>query len=202
MLTFPLSDVNDGNVVLVVVIQVLACHTPDEGIIIGAGSSVHTPLRRHDGLLVVEPNVTALLRLAHHVRNGLSVRQIEVIVSLDTTTVGVRRHRVPNSTGVELGQAKLQLAGTFLKNIIHDELINGAVVGFLNSAYRAPDSCLQRTFTSVEGNPLSFVMLVSGSTVQIELCRLGGILRAEFDRFVDVLVLANMAATDVESLFG
>ena len=45
-------------------------------------------------------------------------------------------------------------------------------------------------------------MLVSGSTIEIELGRFRGILRAEFDRLVDVLILADMAATDVKSLLG
>ena len=36
-----LSDVNDRDIVFVVVVKVFTCHTPDEGIVISAGSSVH-----------------------------------------------------------------------------------------------------------------------------------------------------------------
>ena len=36
-----LSDINDRNVILIVIVEVLACHTPDEGVVVGAGCCVH-----------------------------------------------------------------------------------------------------------------------------------------------------------------
>ena len=195
-----LFDVDDGNVVLVVIVEVLASHTPDEGVVVGACGSVHRPLGRHDGLLVVQPYVAALLGLTHDVTDGLSVGQVEVVVSLDAATVGVRRHGVPDGTGVELCQTELQLAGAFLEHVVDDELVDGAVVGFLDGSHGSPDGSLQRTLTAVEGNPLRLVVLVGGGRVQVELGRLLGVLRAELHLLVHVLVLADVAAADVEGL--
>ena len=121
------------------------------------------PLGRHDGLLVVQPYDAALIGLAHDVSDGLVLRQVEVIVSLDATTVQVGRHGVPGSTRIELGQTKLELTGAFLKNVVDDELVNGAVVALLKRAYGTPDGSLQRTLTTVEGNPLRLVVLVGRS---------------------------------------
>ena len=36
-----LSNVNHRNIVLIVIVEVLACHTPDEGVVVGAGCCVH-----------------------------------------------------------------------------------------------------------------------------------------------------------------
>ena len=36
-----LSDINHRNIILVVIVEVLACHTPDEGVVVGAGCCVH-----------------------------------------------------------------------------------------------------------------------------------------------------------------
>ena len=96
-------------------------------------------------------------------RDGLTLWQVEVIVSLDTTTVSVRWHGVPHSTWVELGETELELARTFLEHIVDDELVNGTVVSLFHCAYWSPNSCLERTLTSVEGDPLSLVVLVSSS---------------------------------------
>ena len=133
-----LLDVDDRNVVFVVIIEVLACHTPDEGIIIGTGSSVDTPFGRHDGLLVMQPYIAALLWLSHHVRDSLVGRKIEVIVCFNTATMCVRGHRVPYGTRIELCQTELQLARTFLEYVVDDELIDGAVVGLFHCSHGTP----------------------------------------------------------------
>ena len=98
-----MTDVDNGNVVFVIVVQVLTSHTPDEGIVVGAGSSMYRPLGRHDGLLVVEPHYPTLLRFTHDVGDGLLLREVEIVVGLDAATMGVRGHGVPCGTGVELG---------------------------------------------------------------------------------------------------
>ena len=86
------------------------------------------PLRAHDGLLVLKPNNACFLGLAHYMTNLMTLGQIEIVISLDTATVGVRWHGVPYATLLQLGQAHLQLAWTFLKHGVHDELIDGAQV--------------------------------------------------------------------------
>ena len=110
---------------------------------------MHRPLGRHDGLFVVEPHDTALLGLAHDVGDGLVLRQVEVVVGLDATTVGVRRHGVPGSTRVQLRQSELQLAGAFLKHVVDNELVDGAVVTLLERTHGSPDSSLERALTAV-----------------------------------------------------
>ena len=159
------------------------------------------PLGRHDGLLVVQPYHTALLRLSHDMGNGLLLRQVEVVVGLDTATVGVGRHGVPGSTRVQLCQTELQLAGAFLQHIIDDQLIHGAVVALLQGTDWSPHGSLQRALATVEGNPLRLIVLMGSSRVQVELGGIRGILRAEQHLFVHVLVLADVSASDVESLF-
>ena len=134
--------------------------------------------------------------------NGLLLREVEIVVGLDAATVGVRRHRVPRSTWVELGQTKLELAGAFLQYVVDDELIDGAVVALLQRTDRSPDCSLQRALTTVEGDPLGLIVLVGGGRVQVELSRLRGILRAEEHLLVNILVLADVATTNVQRLLG
>ena len=114
--------------------------------------------------------------------------------------MGVRRHRVPYSTRIQLSETQLQLTRTFLQHIVHDELVNGAIVSLLYSSYRTPYSSLQRTLTSVEGDPLSLIVLMGCGRVQIELGRILRILRAELNLLVHILILTNMATTDIKSL--
>ena len=111
----------------------------------------------------------------------------------------MRRHGVPCCSRVQLCQTKLQLAGAFLQHVVHNELIHRAVVALFQRANGTPYGSLQRTFTSVEGNPLRLVVLVGSSAVQIELGWFLGILRTEKYLFVHVLVLTDMSATDIES---
>ena len=122
----------------------------------------------------MQPYDTALLRLTHDVCNSLLLRQVEVVVSLDATTVGVRGHRVPGSTGIELGQTELQLAGSLFQYVVDDELVDSAVVALLQRAYGSPDGSLQLTLASVEGHPLRLIVLMRRGRVEVEL---GGILR-------------------------
>ena len=121
-------EVDDWDIVLIVVVEVLASHAPDEGVVIGASCCVDAPFRRHDGLLVVEPNNAALLRLTHDVSDGLIFWKVEIVVGFNTAAVCVRRHRIPGSTGIELCQSELKLARAFFENVVYDEFVDGAVV--------------------------------------------------------------------------
>ena len=150
----------------------------------------------------MEPYVSRLLWLTHYVRDGLTFRQVEVIVSLDAATVCVRWHGVPYSTWVELCQTELQLAWALFEYVVDDELIDGAVVGLFNSSYRSPYGSLQRALAAVEGYPLGLEMLVGGSAVEVELSRILRVLAAELHRLVHVLALSHVTATDIESLLG
>ena len=132
--------------------------------------------------------------------DGLVLWQVEVVVSLNASAVGVGRHGVPCGAGVELGQSELQLAGSFLEHIVDYELIDGAVVALLQGADGSPDGGLERAFAAVEGNPLRLVVLVGGGRVEVELGRLLGVLRAEEHLLVHVLVLADVSPADVECL--
>ena len=114
----------------------------------------------------------------------------------------MRRHRVPDGTRIQLGQSELQLAGTLLQHIVHDELVDSTVVGLLYSSHRSPDGSLQRAATTVEGDPLGLVVLMGGSRVQIELGWILRILRTELHFLVHVVVFADMTTSDVESLLG
>jgi hypothetical protein len=116
--------------------------------------------------------------------------------------MGVRGHGVPGSTRIQLGETKLQLTGTFLKDIVDDELIDGAVVTLLQGADRSPNGSLQRALTTVEGDPLGLIVLVGSGTVEVELGRLGSILRTEQHLLVDILILGNMATTNIQCLLG
>ncbi len=116
--------------------------------------------------------------------------------------MGVGWHGVPGSTGVELGQTELQLAGAFFQHVVDNEFIDGAVVALLQRTHGAPHGSLQRTLAAVEGDPLCLVVLMGRSRVQVELGGFLCILRAEEHLLVHVLVLADVAATDVEGLLG
>ena len=134
--------------------------------------------------------------------NGLTLGQVEVVVSFYAPAVGVRGHGVPNGSRVQLGEPELQLAGTFFKHVVHNQLIHRAVVGLFGGAHGSPYGCLERAFPSVECNPLCFIVLVGSGRVQIELGRLGSILGTELHVFVHILARGNMSATDVEGLLG
>ena len=106
-----------------------------------------TPLRAHYGLLVLKPYHAGLLWFAHHMTDLLTLGQIEVVVGLDAATMCVWWHGVPYATLLQLGQSHLQLAWTFLKSCIHNQLIDGALVTLSLGAQRlligTDDDCLQ-----------------------------------------------------------
>ena len=169
------------------------------------------PFGRHDGLLVVQPHHTALLWLTHDVADGLSIRQVEVIISLDAATMRVRRHRVPHTTLLQLCQAHLQLAGTFLQRGVHNQLIDSALVRLSQCAQRTRHRSLQRlnlaVLSAIQRHPLRLVVLMSSGRVNVELGRVLRVFRAEDDLLVRlnalaVLILAQIAASDVKRLLG
>ena len=99
-----------GTPVHVVVVVVLAAHAPDEGVVAGRTGAVDAPLRADDGLLVVHPDVTGLLGLAHEVADGRVFGDFEVEIDLHAAVVRVGGHRVPGAAGREFGHAHLKLA--------------------------------------------------------------------------------------------
>src|SRR5690606_30339257 len=121
-----LSEIQRPGHVHVAVIEVLARHPPDEGVVARAGAGVDGPRRRDHGLLVVHPDVARLLRRAHEVAHSLAVRHIEVQVHLHAPIVRVRRHRVPDASRLQLRHPHLQLAR--LQHVLHEQLSDGTVI--------------------------------------------------------------------------
>src|SRR5690606_22203426 len=60
-----LLELADVQHVHVGVVQVLAAHRPDEGVVAGARTHVDRPRRRHHGLVVLHHDVTLRVGLAH-----------------------------------------------------------------------------------------------------------------------------------------
>lgn len=50
-------------------------------------------------------------RLTHDMAHLLSLGNVEIVVSLDTAAMGMRGHRVPHTTLLQLCQTHLQLTG-------------------------------------------------------------------------------------------
>ena len=123
-----------SHLVHVTVVKIFSTHAPDEHIVACAGRSMNTPFGSHNSLLVVEPDKTVLLRLAHKMAYGITFRHIEVKIHLDTAVVGMCRHSVPHAAWLQFGQSHLQLAWTLFKHIRHDELIDYSVVALLHLA--------------------------------------------------------------------
>ena len=90
----------------------------------------------------------------------------------------MRRHGVPYAARLQFGQTHLELAGTFLEDVVHDELVDDTVVALLQLA-GSHAVCLERALASVDGNPLRLVLLVCRGGVQVELGRIGSILALE-----------------------
>ena len=88
------------------------------------------------------------------------------------------RHGVPYTTRFQFCQSHLQLARTFFKYVVNNQLVDNAVVAFFHLSCRER-ICFQRTFASVDGDQLSFVLLVGSSGVDIEFCRFAGIFALE-----------------------
>ena len=118
----------------VTVVQILAGHSPDEHIVRGAGSCVNTPFRTHYGLLVGKPYYSLLLGLTHKMTYHIAFRHIEVEIGFDAAGVRMCGHRVPHASGLQFGEAHLQLAGAFFQHVGHDELVDDAVVAVLHLA--------------------------------------------------------------------
>ena len=143
----------------------------------------------------------------------LSLGHIEIVVGLNTTTVGMRGHGVPHAALLQLGQSHLQLTGSLLQRGIHNQLVDGTLVALCQCSQglflSTDDGSLQRLYltvlTSVQCHPLGLVVLVGSSGIQVELGRLLGILRTEDNLLVGVdilavLVLAQPSTTDIQCL--
>ncbi|MNV58183.1 hypothetical protein D3C71_1505430 [compost metagenome] len=112
------------------------------------------------------------VRLAHEVVDAVAVAQVEVEVDLAAAVVQVRRHGVPHAARLEHGQAQQQLRG--LAGGRHDVLVDGALVaGFQRAAIQC-HRVLDRQL-------LGFKARMGRGRGQVELRRVGGILRSEDD---------------------
>lgn len=121
-----LAQIPDGHVIHVAEHLVLAHHAPDEGVGLGADAGMDGPARGDHRLLVVDQQVTGLVRLTHHVEHGGIVLHVEVEVDLHAALVGVAGHGVPQAALFQLGHAHHQLAGR--QHVRHQVLVDGATV--------------------------------------------------------------------------
>ena len=128
--SFQLADVEH---VHVGVVEVLAAHRPDEGVVAGARAHVDRPGRRHHRL-VVRPSRCGACRSGSPMKwkTRSFVAEVEVEIDLGAAVMQVRRHGVPDAAGLEDRQAQQQLAG--LAGGRHDELVDGALVRRLQRA--------------------------------------------------------------------
>ena len=131
-----------------------------------------------ESIEVLHPYDAFFLRFAHEVADGVAFRHVEVEICFHTATVSMCRHGVPYTTRFQFCQSHLQLARTFFKYVVNNQLVDNAVVAFFHLSCRER-ICFQRTFASVDGDQLSFVLLVSSSGVDIEFCRFAGIFALE-----------------------
>ena len=159
-----LLDVAHLNDILVVVVKILASHTPNKSVIISGRCCMNRPFGRHDGLFVVKPNDTAFLRFAHNMANSLSIRKVEVVVCLNATTMRVRWHCVPHTTLLQLCQTHLKLARSLFESGVDNELIDCALVRFCQCAERTEYRSLERlnlaVLATIQRHPLSLVVLM------------------------------------------
>ena len=64
----------------------------------------------------------------HEVENPILFAQAKVEIDFRAAVMQVRRHGVPHTAGIELGQAQQKLAG--LNRGGHDILVDHALIGF------------------------------------------------------------------------
>ncbi len=141
------------------------------------------PFGRYDGLLVVQPYDTVFLRLTHEVTHGITLWNVEIEISLDTTVMSVCGHSVPDTSGLELSETHLQLAWALLEDIIDNELVDHTVIALLHLS-GCKTVGFDRTLASVDGNELCFLSCVSSCGVEIEFGGICSILTAECDLLV------------------
>src|SRR5690606_32390050 len=143
-----LLELADVQHVHVGVVEVLAAHRPDEGVVGRAGPHVDRPRRRDHRLVVAHDDVALRVGLAHEVVDAVVLAEIEVEIDLAAAVVQVRRHRVPDAARLEHGQAQQQLRG--LAGGRHDELVDGALVAGLQRAAIERDRVLDRQLLRLE----------------------------------------------------
>src|SRR5690606_17641945 len=165
-----LLELADVQHVHVGVVQVLAAHRPDEGVVAGARTHVDRPWRRDHGLVVGHHDMALRLGFAHEVVDAVVLAQVEVEVDLAAAVVQVRRHGVPDAAGLEHGQAQQQLRG--LAGGRHDVLVDGALVAGFQRAAVQRHRVLDRQLLGLEAR-------VRGGRGQVELGRVLRVLGRE-----------------------
>ena len=144
---------------------------------------MNAPFGAHHSLLVGQPQETLLPGLAHQVADHIARSHIEVEIGLDAAGMGMGRHRVPDRAGLEFRKAHLQLTGTLFQHVVHDELVDDAVVGVFHPA-GGEGIGLEGTFAAVYGNELGLIGFVGRGRVQVELGRIRAVFAPEDDIFV------------------
>ena len=109
------------------VVDIVAGHRPDEGVVRGAGAGMDRPARRQHRLLALHHDMPRLVRLAHEVEHPRRLRQVEIEIDLHAPVVDVARHGVPHRARRELRHADHELAGAGALGV--DELEDRALVG-------------------------------------------------------------------------
>ena len=153
------------------VVQVLAAHRPDEGVVRGARAHVDRPRRATSPL----PRWRSTMwRVASGSpmkwKTRSSSPQAEVEIDLAAAVVEVRRHGVPDAAGLQHGQAQQQLRR--LADGRDDELVDRALVRGLQRAALQRHGLGDRDLLGLEAR-------VRRGRGQIELRRVGGVGRCE-----------------------
>lgn len=79
-----------------------------------------------------DPNWAGFLRLAHHVKDAVGSRNVEITINFAAAIVGMAGHGIPNAAGLEFGEAEDELAA--FDAVFVDVLENGALVAFFLGA--------------------------------------------------------------------
>ena len=118
------------------IVDIVAGHRPDEGVVGGAGARMDRPARRQHRLLVGHHQMPGFVRLAHEMEDARRLRQIEIEIGLHAPVMHMARHGVPHRARRQLRHADHQLAG--LDAIGMDELEDRALVAGLLAAEVEP----------------------------------------------------------------
>src|SRR5690625_440416 len=90
-------------------VLVLTAHGPAERVVRRPGARVDRPSRREHGLLIAQNDSPDLVRSPHQMKHDVIIVEVKVEVDLRTTLVCMRRHSVPDASGLQLGHYLLKL---------------------------------------------------------------------------------------------
>src|ERR1700739_280960 len=119
-------EISHGDGLDIGIVDIVARHGPDEGIIGRAGARMDRPGRREHRLLVLHYDMARLLRLSHQMEDPGLVREVEIEIGLHTPVMHMAGHGVPDRAWRELRHSDDQLAGLDAARM--DELENGTLI--------------------------------------------------------------------------